>query len=167
MKSTLTRREAIFALCAWATAPAARALDAGAPAPALKLPGLNGEVDLAAMAGKLVYVDFWASWCGPCRLSFPWMNEVLARHAAQGLQVVAVNVDTRRSDADRFLQQNPAQFTIAFDPKGETPRRWEVQAMPTSALVGRDGKLLWVHRGFRSEDRDELNQRVAAAVAAK
>lgn len=145
----------------------AHALEAGAAAPELKLPGTAAPVDLAALAGKVVYVDFWASWCAPCRLSFPWMNDVLARHKAQGLQVVAVNVDAKRSDADRFLADNAAQFTVAFDPKGESPRRWEVKAMPTSVLVGRDGKVLWVHRGFRNEDRAELDKRIAAALAAK
>lgn len=148
------------------TAPAL-ALDAGAPAPALKLPGLQGEVDLAAMAGQVVYVDFWASWCGPCRLSFAWMNDIHARHQAQGLRVVAVNVDAKRSDADRFLAANPARFTIAFDSKGDTPRRWNVKTMPTSALVGRNGRLLWLHRGFRDEDRPDLDARVAQAVASR
>ena len=105
------------------SALAAHALEPGAAAPELKLPGTGtATVVLAAMSGKVVYVDFWASWCAPCRLSFPWMNDVLARHQAQGLQVVAVNVDARRPDADRFRAETPARFTIAFDPKGETPR---------------------------------------------
>lgn len=160
-----TRRQAL----ALSLAPAvglAGAAEPGSPAPALKLPGLQGEVDLATMAGQVVYVDFWASWCGPCRLSFPWMNEVQARHQAQGLRVVAVNLDAKRADADRFLAANPARFTIAFDDKGDTPRRWAVKTMPTSALVGRNGRLLWVHRGFRDEDRKDLDERVAAALLA-
>jgi cytochrome c biogenesis protein CcmG, thiol:disulfide interchange protein DsbE len=158
---------ALAAASVLAVAPA-HALDAGAPAPALKLPGAgNATVDLTGMAGKVVYVDFWASWCAPCRLSFPWMNEVQARHRAQGLQVVAVNVDAKREAADRFLAEHPASFTIAYDAKGETPRRWEVKGMPTSVLVGRDGTVLWVHRGFRNEDRAELDRRIAAALAAK
>lgn len=162
----LTRRQAL-ALPLMGLAATARALEAGQPAPALKLPGLQGEIDLAALAGQVVYVDFWASWCGPCRLSFPWMNELQARHQAQGLRVVAVNVDAKRADADRFLAANPARFTIAFDDKGDTPRRWEVKTMPSSALVGRDGKLLWLHRGFRDEDRKDLDARVAAALTAR
>jgi cytochrome c biogenesis protein CcmG, thiol:disulfide interchange protein DsbE len=161
-----TRRGAL-ALPLLALGAPARALEAGALAPAIKLPGLQGEVDLAAMAGQLVYVDFWASWCGPCKLSFAWMNELLARHQAQGLRVVAVNVDARRADADRFLAANPARFTIAFDDKGDTPRRWNVKTMPSSGLVGRNGRLLWLHRGFRDEDRPDLDARVAAALAGR
>jgi thiol-disulfide isomerase/thioredoxin len=161
-----TRRQAL----AWpllALGAPALALEPGAPAPAIKLPGLQGEVDLAAMAGQLVYVDFWASWCGPCKLSFAWMNDLLARHQTQGLRVVAVNVDGKRADADRFLAANPARFTIAFDDKGDTPRRWTVKTMPSSALVGRNGRLLWLHRGFRDEDRPDLDARVAAALTGR
>lgn len=158
---TLTRRQAL-ALPMLGLSAAAAALEPGAPAPAIKLPGLQGDIDLAAWAGQLVYVDFWASWCGPCKLSFPWMNDLQARHQAQGLRVLAVNVDSKRADADRFLAANPARFSIAFDDKGDTPRRWAVKTMPTSALVGRDGKLLWLHRGFRDEDRKDLDARVAA-----
>ena len=163
---TLSRRQAL-ALPLLPALGTAQAQEPGGPAPALKLPGLQGEVDLAAMAGQVVYVDFWASWCGPCRLSFPWMNDLLARHQAQGLRVVAVSLDAKRADADRFLAANPARFTIAFDEKGDTPRRWAVKTMPTSALVGRNGRLLWVHRGFRDEDRKDLDERVAAALAAR
>ncbi|MFO1329072.1 MAG: TlpA disulfide reductase family protein [Rubrivivax sp.] len=165
----LSRRRLLVASAAASLAAAAPAwaLEAGAPAPALRLPGLAGEVDLSALAGQLVYVDFWASWCAPCRLSFPFMNELLARHQAQGLQVLAVNVDQRRGDADRFLAANPARFTVAFDASGDTPKRWQVKTMPTSALVGRDGRVQWEHRGFRDEDRAELATRVAAALAAR
>lgn len=161
-------RRAWLAAGVAALAARAAASPPGEPAPELKLPGSGSQVvDLAALAGQVVYVDFWASWCAPCRLSFPWMNELQARHRAQGLRVVAVNVDAKRADADRFLAENPAQFTIAFDARGETPKRWQVKAMPTSVLVGRDGKVLWVHRGFRNEDRAELDRRIAAALAAK
>lgn len=160
-------RRALLATAALLAAGPAAALDAGQAAPAIRLPGLAGDVDLAQMAGHFVYVDFWASWCVPCRLSFPWMNELQARHQAQGLRVVAVNVDARRADADRFLAAQPARFTVAFDPTGDTPRRWEVKAMPSSALVGRDGRLLWLHKGFREDDKAELNARVAAALQAK
>lgn len=167
----VSRRQALSLLAAGAApllvSPARAAVEAGSAAPLFKLPGLAGDVDLAALAGQLVYVDFWASWCGPCRLSFPYMNELHTRHKGQGLQVVAINVDARRSDADRFLAANPAQFTIAFDARGDTPKRWEVKTMPTSALVGRDGRLLWLHRGFRLEDRQDLDARIASALAAR
>lgn len=133
---------------------------APAPAPPFDLPGAR----LADWRGKVVYVDFWASWCAPCRKSFPWMNALQQRHAAAGLQVVAINVDEKREDAAAFLAKVPAGFTIAYDPSGATPKAYGVKGMPSSALVGRDGQLLWMHTGFNEADKDRLEERIRAAL---
>ena len=159
---TRTLRAVVLALGASA-ALAAHALEAGQPAPELALPQAN----LADLKGKVVLVDFWASWCGPCKQSFPFMNELQAKYKAQGFEVVAVNVDTKREDADKFLSEVPARFTVAFDAKGESARRFDVKSMPSSLLLGRDGKIVATHRGFRADDRDELERRVVAALGAK
>jgi cytochrome c biogenesis protein CcmG/thiol:disulfide interchange protein DsbE len=143
------------------------AIDPGQPAPELDLPGLRGPVTLADFRGKLTYVDFWASWCGPCRQSFPWMNEMQAKYGARGLQVVGINLDRRREDAERFLAEIPATFAIAFDTHGDSARRFGVKGMPTSALIAPDGKVLFMHAGFRPEDRQALESRIAAALPAK
>ena len=91
--------------------PSCRGPEAGQPAPAFALPNAKGDTFvLERMRGKVVYVDFWASWCGPCRRSFPWMNEMQQKYGEQGLVIVGVNVDKKRSDADRFLAQLPATF---------------------------------------------------------
>jgi thiol-disulfide isomerase/thioredoxin len=148
-------------------ASAAHALDAGTPAPELNLPGLTHPVDLAALKGKVVYVDFWASWCGPCKQSFPFMNELQSKYRAKGLEIVAVNLDAKREDADRFLAQVPGQFTVAFDARGESARRFEVKGMPSSFLIGRDGKVLAAHKGFTEEDRAALESRIAHALEAQ
>jgi len=137
----------------------------GQPAPALELPGLQGNVSLAAAKGKVVYVDFWASWCGPCRQSFPWMNEMQAKYGARGFQVIGVNVDAKREEADKFLAQTPAKFTLAFDSKGESPRAYAIKGMPTSVLVGADGTVLQQHSGFRDEERRVLEDAIVAALA--
>ncbi len=159
----LTRRS----LCATALALClpGRAADIGQPAPALALPGRDGAVDLTAYQGKVVFIDFWASWCAPCRLSFPWLNEMQARYGARGLQVLAVNVDRRRADADGFLAQVPARMTVAFDPQGDTPRRYAIKAMPSSVLVAADGSVLQQHAGFRDDDRAALEAAIVAALA--
>lgn len=141
----------------------AHALEAGQPAPELALQ----QVRLADLKGKVVLVDFWASWCGPCKQSFPFMNDLQAKYKAQGLEVVAVNVDTKREDADKFLGEVPARFTVAFDPQGASARRFDVKSMPSSLLVGRDGKVVATHRGFRADDKDELERRVVAALGAR
>ena len=118
----------------------------------------------------IVLLDFWASWCGPCKLSFPWMAAMQARHGASGLRVVAVNVDRQRAAADAFLRamqpQMTAPLTIAFDPAGETPERYGAKAMPTSVLIGADGRVLLHHAGFRDADKPALEAAIAAALAA-
>ncbi|MEP7101664.1 MAG: TlpA disulfide reductase family protein [Burkholderiales bacterium] len=149
------------------SAPLAWSLEAGAPAPELNLPGLQSAVNLAGMKGKVVYVDFWASWCGPCKQSFPFMNELQSKYGAQGFEVVAVNLDAKRDDADKFLVEVPARFTVAFDAKGESAKRFEVKGMPSSYLIGRDGKVVALHKGFKEEDRKSLDAGIVQALAAK
>lgn len=160
-------RRALVALALGTLAPVAWALDAGTSAPELNLPGLKGAVDLASLKGKVVYLDFWASWCGPCKQSFPFMNELQSRYGAEGLEVVAINLDARRDDADKFLAEVPARFTLAFDAKGDSARRFEVKSMPSSVLIGRDGKVVGAHKGFKAGDRKELEDRIAQLVAAR
>ncbi|NYE63066.1 thiol-disulfide isomerase/thioredoxin [Duganella sp. 1224] len=151
-------------LAALLAASSAQALEKGAPAPQFDLPGLDGAVKLAKLQGKVVYVDFWASWCGPCRQSFPWMNEMQARYGAKGLQIVGVNVDAKTDDARQFLAATPARFAIAFDPQGATPRSYGIKGMPSSVLIGPDGKVLMEHSGFREADRAELESRIQSAL---
>ena len=154
------------AALALAASMPASALEPGTPAPQLSLPGLKEMVDVAQLKGKVVYVDFWASWCGPCKQSFPFMNQLKARYADKGLEIVAVNLDKKRDDVDIFLAQVPVQFTIALDASGDSARRYEVRGMPSSVIIGRDGKVFASHMGFRSDDRDEIEQRIASALAA-
>lgn len=140
------------------------AVQPGSAAPDFNLDGRQGPVRLADYKGKTVYLDFWASWCGPCRQSFPWMNEMQAKYGAQGLRVLGVNLDQKATDAQAFLKDNPAQFDLAFDAAGKTPRQYAVKGMPTSVLIGPDGKVLAVHVGFRAEQKAELEQKIKAAL---
>ena len=126
---------------AWVTAVAllagaASAIGVGESAPPFMLPTASGEsVTLDQLKGRVVYVDFWASWCGPCRRSFPWMNELQQKYGERGLTIVGVNVDKRRPDAQRFLAQTPATFTIVYDESGKTPAAYAVKGMPSSYLI--------------------------------
>jgi len=115
---------------------------------AFAVPARAQELDLGAYKGKVVYLDFWASWCVPCRLSFPWMNELQQSYASKGVVVVAVDVDRDRAQADEFLGQMPHAFRIVYDPSGHIARQFDFKDMPTSVLIGRDGKSHFVHSGF-------------------
>lgn len=143
------------------------AVDAGQGAPAFALPGQTGTLSLSTYKGKTVYLDFWASWCGPCKQSFPWMNDMQARYEAKGLQVLAINLDQKPEDAQAFLQANPARFAVAFDPAGKVPKAYAIKGMPTSVLIGPDGKVLMVHSGFKQEQAGELEQHIQQALAGK
>jgi cytochrome c biogenesis protein CcmG/thiol:disulfide interchange protein DsbE len=133
--------------------------------PALAASG-DPLLDLAAYKGQVVYVDFWASWCAPCRESFPWMNRMQAQFGPDGLVIIAVNVDHERVDAERFLREHPAQFRIVFDPDGKLPEEFGVRGMPTSFLIGRDGRVQSRHAGFRLTDRDPLTQQIRVLLHA-
>jgi cytochrome c biogenesis protein CcmG/thiol:disulfide interchange protein DsbE len=130
----------------------ADAVGVGDAAPGFSLPAASGKViALERLRGQVVYVDFWASWCGPCRRSFPWMNAMQERYGAGGFVVVAVNVDKKRADADRFLQANAARFAVVFDPDGKAPLAYDVAGMPGSYLIDRTGKVAAVEAGFLDE----------------
>lgn len=142
----------------------AQSLDKGAVAPDFELPGTNAAIKLSQFRGKVLYLDFWASWCGPCKQSFPWMNALQAKYGAKGLQVLAINVDTKRDDARKFLLSSPATFELAYDSQGLTPRLYGVKTMPSSYVIDRAGKVLAVHRGFAPEDSAALEQSVKLAL---
>jgi thiol-disulfide isomerase/thioredoxin len=119
------------------------------------------------LRGKVVYVDFWASWCGPGRRSFPWMNDLQGRYGASGLAIVAINVDKNRADAVRFLERNPAQFGIVYDPAGATPLAYAVEGMPSSYLIDTRGKIVDIEHGFHDERKDAVEQRIRALLAGR
>lgn len=160
-------RYAGVVLCAAFVNVSAFALEAGDSIPEFELPGNGASVKLAKQPGKVIYLDFWASWCGPCRQSFPWMNGLVDKYKAQDFQVIAVNLDGQTADADKFLAKLPARFTVAYDPKGTQAKAFGVKGMPTSLLIGRDGKVIYQHMGFNEEGRDKLEKMIQAAVEAK
>jgi thiol-disulfide isomerase/thioredoxin len=131
---------------------------AGEASPALDT--LGDHVDLAELDGKVVYVDFWASWCAPCQKSFPWMAEIQERHGDEGLVILAVNVDRTDKPAEKFLEGRNIPFRILRDPKGEVASAFDVKAMPTAFVFTRDGDFAWKHEGFRESESSEVEQRI-------
>jgi thiol-disulfide isomerase/thioredoxin len=118
------------------------------------------ELDLADYRGQVVVVDFWASWCVPCRRSFPWLNEMQAKYADDGLVVIGVNVDANADDARAFLAEFPVDFRIVEDSAGELARSFDVIAMPSSYIIDRDGEIVERHLGFKVKRKDEYEQTI-------
>ena len=106
-------------------------------------------LDLTPYRGKVVYLDFWASWCGPCKFSLPFMDRVATLYRERGLEVVAVDMDRSRPQADAFLRSlGKTDMHILFDPEGHIAEEYSVSAMPTSFLIGRDGRIRYTHPEF-------------------
>jgi thiol-disulfide isomerase/thioredoxin len=153
----------VFLALSGATTAANAAPRAARVAPAFHLPTAQGYATLDSLRGRVVLVDFWASWCAPCKRSFPWMSALHDSLADRGLEVVAINLDKDPGAAEQFLAHNPARFTVAFDPAGTSAEAYGVQAMPTSYLVGRDGKVLMTHAGFDPRATGKLEAAILKA----
>ncbi|KKO44925.1 thioredoxin [Arsukibacterium ikkense] len=117
------------------------------------------------LQGKVVLVDFWASWCVPCRRSFPWLNTMQQQHAAAGLLVLAVNEDSERDDANRFLQQVPAQFAVLYDRAGALAEQYQLQGMPSSFLIDKKGQIRFRHIGFKQADIADYEAKIRQLLA--
>lgn len=125
------------------------------------------QFDLAAYKGKVVYLDFWASWCTPCRRSFPWLDALDKKHGTNGFVVVTVNVDTERKLASDFLAEVPVGFKVAYDPKGALASQWKLLGMPSSFLIDRNGKVRSSHQGFRAGDEAKRETEITQLLAEK
>jgi thiol-disulfide isomerase/thioredoxin len=146
-------------------ASTAAALNAGDSPPPIDLPDLQGEkVDLRTLRGKVVLVDFWASWCAPCREEMPVLEALHKKYAAQGLVIVGINIDNNKKKMNSFLKGSPVSFRIVHDPKIEVAQRYEPGTMPSSYFIGRSGKLRYVHEGFRKKDAAAIEQKIVALL---
>jgi peroxiredoxin len=157
----------LLLLALLAAHPSADAVERGQPAPAFTgAPLRHGEpVRLEDYRGKVVYLDFWASWCGPCRQSLPWMEQLRHDFGEAGLAVIAVNVDENPADAMRFLRRFEVGYPVVGDARGAIAARYDVRDMPSSYLIDRSGVVREVHRGFNRKGAARLREAVARLVA--
>lgn len=144
----------------------AGAVTPGTPAPGIEAKSLRGpeRIRLQDFHGKVVYLDFWASWCAPCRLSLPWMETLRQDFAPAGFEVLAVNVDEDPADGARFLMRFALTYPVLEDPLGAVAAAYDVKEMPSSYLIDRKGVVRMVHAGFNSRDATRLREAVAALV---
>ena len=157
---------AILSLC-FASCLAAQELKLDATAPPFTLNSINGDnkIELASYQGKVVYVDFWASWCVPCRLSFPFLSALRAQYANQGFEVIAINLDEDPQAAQAFLQRYPVNYPVAMGFATTTPVDYQIQAMPTAYLVDAKGVLRLKHLGFSAKHQEFLEAVVQKLLA--
>ncbi|MCX2983264.1 TlpA family protein disulfide reductase [Halieaceae bacterium IMCC14734] len=139
----------------------------GDKAPAVELPNLPADgatTSLSSLRGKVVYLDFWASWCGPCRLSLPMMNTVRNELKDRGFEVLAINVDAFEEDALEFLKELPVDYPVLSDVDSTSPSTYGVLGMPTAFLIDRDGVIVAIHEGFRRGDAEKIRDQVEAML---
>ena len=136
-------------------------------APAFSLNGDNGKITLGKHKNKVVYLDFWASWCKPCRKSFGFMNDMQERYGKKGLEVIAINLDEDKAAAKNFLKKHPANFTIAYDPEGKTPGSYKLGVMPTSYLIDKRGNIVFKHKGFKKTHIASLEKKITQTLKQK
>jgi thiol-disulfide isomerase/thioredoxin len=137
---------------------------------ALFIPTVHAEVfnikdfNLEKYSGKVVYLDFWASWCKPCQKSFPWMNKLHSKYPSDKFEVVTINLDQQSADMEDFLKKIPAGFDIYHDPDGKIAEKFQLQGMPTSFLINARGKLVKKHIGFYNDKRIAYEKEIEALL---
>ena len=127
--------------------------------------GPADALDLAEYRGQVVIVDFWASWCVPCRQSFPWLNAMYDEYSDDGLVILGVNTNDDAAEAQQFLEEFPAKFEIVYDPEGQLAQEFGVVAMPSSFVFSRDGELDTRHLGFLRSRREEYEAVIQRLIA--
>ena len=134
----------------------------GEPAPDFELPVLGGETtkSLSASHGKVRYVDFWASWCPPCRVSIPDIVALQRELGGSGFEVIGINVDERIDDALAFLERHPMNYDVLSDPQGATAAAYALPGMPTSFVIDPEGRVTLVHVGFRRGDMKAIRAHI-------
>jgi thiol-disulfide isomerase/thioredoxin len=114
--------------------------------------------------GKVIFLDFWASWCVPCRKSFPWLNTAQRKFKKQGFVVISVNLDREKSFAETFLQSTPAEFAIIYDYQSSLAKEFKLKGMPSSFLFDRKGNKIGIHVGFNTEKQQQFEQEIIKAL---
>ena len=123
-------------------------------------------LDLGKQSGKVVYLDFWASWCIPCKKSFPWMWAMTQKYGPKGFVVLTVNLDKEEKLIQQFLADfPPMDLAVIRDPAGALATEWKVETMPTSFILDKKGKVRYTHKGFRANEIAEYESHIAELVS--
>ena len=152
-------------LAAMVSAPVLAVAPPAGPAPAFKLDSMAGKaVALEQYKGQVVMINFWASWCGPCRTEMPILEKLHAKYKAMGFTMIGVNVEPDSQLAVNWLKSTPVTFPILFDTKSEVSKLYQVQGMPSTVIIDRKGNMRWLHRGYKAGDENEYLDQIRALV---
>ncbi len=158
-----------LATSAGVTSAALAADPIGQPAPGFSLPLRGGPAPLGLeqLRGQVVMVNFWASWCEPCRKEFPLLDQIYKKYRPAGFTLIGVNVEPDAKDAEGFIAKTPVTFPIVFDKDSAVSKLYRVSGMPTTVLIDRKGVLRWVHRSYVPGDENEYLNQVRAILMEK
>ncbi len=140
--------------------------DLGETAPAFSLNSISGPepVELESQTEKILYIDFWASWCGPCKLSFPSMIKLKEHFKDDPFEIIAISVDADSKAAKKFLDSYKINFQVALDPDGVVAEKYALPGMPSSFLLDQDRKIIAMHKGFRKTDFTKIKEEIEEAL---
>jgi len=135
------------------------------PAPAFTLASKGGrEVNLAQYKGQVVMINFWASWCGPCRQEMPLLEDIYKKYNKLGFTLLGVNVEPDSKAADDWLKQTPVSFPVLYDKDSKVSRLYDVSGMPSTVIIDRKGNLRYLHHGYKPGDEGEYLSSIRALI---
>ena len=138
---------------------------AAGPAPDFTLKSNSGKnIKLSELRGQVVMINFWASWCGPCRQEMPLLDQLYQRYQPMGFTLLGVNVEEDSSAADKILKEIPVSFPVLYDNKSKVSESYQVQAMPSTFLIDRDGKLRYLHKGYRPGTEEDYQKQIRELI---
>jgi thiol-disulfide isomerase/thioredoxin len=162
--NTMMNRMRTLVLAALVAVPALAVAPSG-PAPKFQLDSIGGKVvNLDQFKGQVVMINFWASWCGPCRTEMPILEKLHAKYKPMGFTMVGINVEPDPKLAVDWLKSTPVSFPILLDTKSEVSKLYQVAGMPSTVIVDRKGNLRWLHRGYKPGDENEYLDQIRALV---
>lgn len=161
----MKNRIAAIIAAAMLTLPALAADPTGSPAPQFTLAARSGaNVSLAQYRGQVVMLNFWASWCGPCRQEMPLLDSIYKKYSRLGFTLIGVNVEPDANAANDWLKQTPVSFPILYDKESKVSRMYDVEGMPSTVIIDRKGKVRALHRGYKPGDENDYLDSIRTLV---
>jgi peroxiredoxin len=163
--SVFWKRVFLGAMLTIYAASSVEAATVSGPAPDFTLKSQDGSnIKLSELRGQVVMVNFWASWCGPCRQEMPLLEQLYQRYQPMGFTLLGVNVEEDSSAANKVLKEIPVSFPILYDSRNSVSESYQVRAMPSTFLIDRDGNIRYLHKGYQPGYEQDYQQQIRELV---